>query len=149
MTLRAPIRPCTVFGAVGCSIRGLANRSCLCVSDAGISDRALGSTAVAGLGAKPIIDVLVGGHSLLEIEKKIPVMEELGYQYMPEHEAALPHRRFLAKPLIRPRQFHIHAVAMDSRFFVEHLLFRDALRRFAPRCRIFRTEGSTGGAVWR
>jgi GrpB-like predicted nucleotidyltransferase (UPF0157 family) len=88
----------------------------------------IGSTAVAGLGAKPIIDVLVGGHSLPEIETKIPVMEELGYQYMPEHEAGLPHRRFFAKPVTRPRQFHIHAVAMDSRFFVEHLLFRDALR---------------------
>jgi GrpB-like predicted nucleotidyltransferase (UPF0157 family) len=88
----------------------------------------IGSTAVAGLGAKPIIDVLVGGHSLAEIETRIPAMEELGYQYVPEHEPVLPQRRFFAKPVSRPRQFHVHAVAIDSRFFVEHLLFRDALR---------------------
>ena len=59
----------------------------------------IGSTAVAGLGAKPIIDVLIGGPSLPEIETKIPAMQGLGYQYMPEHEAVLPHRRFFAKPV--------------------------------------------------
>ncbi len=47
---------------------------------------------------------------------------------MPEHEAVLPQRRFFAKPVIRPRLFHVHAVAMDNPFFVEHLRFRDALR---------------------
>lgn len=88
----------------------------------------IGSTAVAGLGAKPIIDVLVGGRSLAEIETRVLAMGELGYQYMPEHEAVLPQRRFFAKPAIRPRQFHVHAVAIDSRFFAEHILFRDALR---------------------
>jgi GrpB-like predicted nucleotidyltransferase (UPF0157 family) len=88
----------------------------------------IGSTAVPGLGAKPIIDVLVGGHSLAEIEARVSAMEALGYQYMAEHEVVFPQRRFFAKPLVRPRQFHLHAVAMDSQFFVEHLLFRDALR---------------------
>jgi GrpB-like predicted nucleotidyltransferase (UPF0157 family) len=88
----------------------------------------IGSTAVPGLGAKPIIDVLVGARSIPEIEARITATEALGYQYMPEHETVLPQRRFFAKPPIRPRQFHLHAVAEDSRFFVEHLLFRDALR---------------------
>lgn len=88
----------------------------------------IGSTAVVGLGAKPIIDVLIGATSLTEIEARIPAAEALGYQYMPEHEAVLPQRRFFAKPVIRPRLFHVHAVATDSRFFAEHLRFRDTLR---------------------
>ena len=88
----------------------------------------IGSTAVVGLGAKPIIDVLIGANSLAEIEARIPAAEALGYQYMPEHEAVLPQRRFFAKPVIRPKLFHVHAVAMDSRFFAEHLCFRDTLR---------------------
>lgn len=88
----------------------------------------IGSTAVPGLGAKPIIDVPIGGHSLAEIEARIPAAGALGYQYMPEHEAVLPQQRFFAKPVIHPRQFHVHAVAADSAFFIEHLVFRDALR---------------------
>jgi GrpB-like predicted nucleotidyltransferase (UPF0157 family) len=88
----------------------------------------IGSTAVVGLGGKPIIDVLIGANALAEIEARIPAAEALGYQYMPEHEAVLPQRRFFAKPMIRPRLFHVHAVAMDSPFFAERLRFRDALR---------------------
>jgi GrpB-like predicted nucleotidyltransferase (UPF0157 family) len=88
----------------------------------------IGSTAVPGLGAKPIIDVLVGGPTLAAVAARIPAMSSLGYQYMPEHETTLPQRRFFAWPATRPRQFHVHAVAIDSPFFAEHLRFRDALR---------------------
>lgn len=88
----------------------------------------IGSTAVPGLGAKPIIDVLVGGPTLAAVDACIPAMASLGYQYMPEHETTLPQRRFFAWPATRPRQFHVHAVATDSPFFAEHMRFRDALR---------------------
>lgn len=46
----------------------------------------IGSTAVPGLGAKPIIDILLGAPSLSVIEAKIPALVALDYQYMPEHE---------------------------------------------------------------
>lgn len=88
----------------------------------------IGSTAVPGLAAKPIVDVLLGAKTLAEIEARIPATQALGYQYMPEHEVVLPQRRFFAKPVHRPRQFHLHAVQLDSLFWVEHLLFRDSLR---------------------
>jgi GrpB-like predicted nucleotidyltransferase (UPF0157 family) len=48
---------------------------------------------------------------------------------MPEHEKALPQRRFLAKPTTRPRQFHLHAVVLGESFWNEHIAFRDALRK--------------------
>ena len=88
----------------------------------------IGSTAVPGLSAKPIVDVLVGAATLADIEARVPAMAAQGYQYVPELEAVLPQRRFLAKPKVRPRQFHVHAVELGSRFWAEHLQFRDALR---------------------
>jgi GrpB-like predicted nucleotidyltransferase (UPF0157 family) len=88
----------------------------------------IGSTAVPGLSAKPTVDVLIGAGTLSDIEARIPAMEALGYQYVREHEAVLPQRRFFAKPKIRPRQFHVHAVELGSPFWTEHLLFRDSLR---------------------
>jgi GrpB-like predicted nucleotidyltransferase (UPF0157 family) len=88
----------------------------------------IGSTAVPGLGAKPIIDILLGAPSLSVIEAKIPALVALDYQYMPEHEAVFPNRRFFAKPKIRPRRYHLHTVELDSDFWYEHLAFRDALR---------------------
>ena len=88
----------------------------------------IGSTAVPGLSAKPILDVMIGAPSLPAIDAVIPALEELGYEYLPQNEATIPDRRFLAKPLVRPRHFHVHAVALDGRFWREHLLFRDLLR---------------------
>src|SRR5690606_21202436 len=72
----------------------------------------IGSTAVPGLAAKPIIDVMVGAHSLPEIDAVISELKGLGYEYLPQNEIDIPQRRFLAKPVVRPRQFHLHCVAM-------------------------------------
>jgi len=88
----------------------------------------VGSTAVPGLGAKPIVDILIGAPTLAEIEARIPALERLDYRYAPEHETLLPERRYFAKPAHHPRLFHVHAVRADSRFHREHLAFRDALR---------------------
>lgn len=88
----------------------------------------IGSTAVPGLEAKPIVDILIGAPSLPDIEARIGAMAALGYEYAPEHEAVLPERRFFAKPPSRPRAVHVHAVRADSPFRAEHLRFRDALR---------------------
>jgi GrpB-like predicted nucleotidyltransferase (UPF0157 family) len=88
----------------------------------------VGSTAVPALGAKPIVDILIGAPTLAEIEARIPAIEMLGYRYAPEHEAALPERHYFARPARHPRLYHVHAVRADSRFHREHLAFRDALR---------------------
>jgi len=40
----------------------------------------------------------------------------------------MPERRFFAKPLVRPRQFHVRAVVFDGSFWKRHLSFRNALR---------------------
>ena len=88
----------------------------------------IGSTAVPGLSAKPIIDVMLGASSLERIESWVPILEGLGYEYMPIHEETMPDRRFFAKPRMRPRHIHLHGVLIGGKFWAEHIAFRDALR---------------------
>ncbi len=88
----------------------------------------VGSTAVPGLGAKPIVDIVVGVSSLAEVEKLFPVLEAEGYRYVQAHEAKLPERRYFRKPLLGPSAFHLHCVIMGSGFWVRQLAFRDYLR---------------------
>jgi len=57
----------------------------------------IGSTAVPELGAKPIIDILLGARSLSLIDGKIPALLALGYQYMPEHEVVFPRPAILCQ----------------------------------------------------
>ena len=88
-----------------------------------------GSTAVPGLAAKPIIDLLVGVRSLA-IAKQVVVepLERLGYAYWWENPDPL--RLFLVKglPPHHPRTHHVHLVEPDSNLW-ERLLFRDYLRQ--------------------
>src|SRR5205085_12178799 len=88
----------------------------------------IGSTAVQGLAAKPIIDIMVGADSLNELERHIELIVGQGYRYVPEHEAALPERRFFVRSDSMHRVYHIHAVARSTPFWLKHLAFRDALR---------------------
>jgi GrpB-like predicted nucleotidyltransferase (UPF0157 family) len=88
----------------------------------------IGSTAVPGLGAKPIIDLMMGAAALAIVERKIPELVAGGYRYVPEFERSIPDRRFLVKTQGHPGYFHLHAVVYASEFWKRHLVFRDALR---------------------
>jgi GrpB-like predicted nucleotidyltransferase (UPF0157 family) len=88
----------------------------------------IGSTAVPGLGAKPVIDVMLGVPALAIVERRIPALVESGYRYVPEFERAMPQRRYFVKLHGQPGTFHLHAVVLDSPFWNDHLAFRDALR---------------------
>ncbi|NHJ04763.1 MAG: GrpB family protein [Candidatus Heimdallarchaeota archaeon] len=89
----------------------------------------IGSTAITGLAAKPIIDILVGVETITKAEKCIPILEELNYQYVPEFEAELPERRYFRKPPrgFGKRKFHLHMVETTSYFWKRQLLFREYL----------------------
>lgn len=89
----------------------------------------VGSTAVPGLGAKPIIDIMVGLRSLDDARHCIPLLETIGYEYVPKHEAVMPERRYFHKGSTRfKRTHHLHIVETTSEFWERHLLFRDYLR---------------------
>ena len=88
----------------------------------------VGSTAVPGLGAKPIIDIMIGVHALSDAEARVADLAHAQYEYVPEYEAELPDRRYFRKPFMRPRSHHLHIVVHGSAFWNDHLLFRDYLR---------------------
>ena len=88
----------------------------------------IGSTAVPGLGAKPIIDVMAGVADLAMVERCMAALEADGYRYVPDFERAFPQRRYFTKASGPPGQFHLHAVVLGSPFWKSHLAFRDALR---------------------
>ena len=89
----------------------------------------VGSTAVPGLGAKPIIDIMLGVDHLSQIEKRIPAFEKIGYLYVPEIEAMMPEDRFFFRQdTVETRVYQLHGVELSSNFWRDHLLFRDYLR---------------------
>lgn len=90
----------------------------------------VGSTAVPNLGAKPIIDIMVGIRHLSDAQDCIGPLETIGYEYVPEYEDSIPERRYFRKgPSNVPnKHYHLHMVEYDSDFWRHHLLFRDFLR---------------------
>jgi GrpB-like predicted nucleotidyltransferase (UPF0157 family) len=84
----------------------------------------VGSTAVPGLGAKPIIDIMVAVADLAVIEECIQPLEALGYEF--QGEAGVPGRLFFGKGV--PRTHHVHMVEQEGDVWKNALLFRDFLR---------------------
>ena len=89
----------------------------------------VGSTAVPGLVAKPVLDMAVALDDIEHAASCIEPLAALGYIYVPEFEAELPNRRYFRKDA-RPlhRTHHIHMYQQDHPEFVDFLVFRDLLR---------------------
>ena len=86
----------------------------------------IGSTAIHGLAAKPIIDVLLVSPSLLMLDEFTPVMVSLGYEVMGEY--GIPERRYFRKSAADGRRtHHIHAFQIGSSHIERYLSFRNYL----------------------
>jgi GrpB-like predicted nucleotidyltransferase (UPF0157 family) len=85
----------------------------------------VGSTAVAGMPAKPIIDIMAPVHSLESSRPAIQAAESAGYCYAP-YQAGRMH--WFCKPSPARRTHHLHLVPRGSALWRERLAFRDALR---------------------
>jgi GrpB-like predicted nucleotidyltransferase (UPF0157 family) len=88
----------------------------------------IGSTSVPGLGAKPIIDILLGVRKLSDADEIIPDMEKLGFEYVSKYEDEMPNRRYFVKRENGKNIYHIHTVEVNSPFWRRHIFFRDFLR---------------------
>src|SRR5713101_340389 len=89
----------------------------------------MGSTAVPGLAAKPIIDVLVGIRNLTEAGSCcIEPLQRLGYTYVPEYESWLPGELFFRRGIPGPWTHHAHLMETSNPRWEEWLMFRDYLR---------------------
>jgi GrpB-like predicted nucleotidyltransferase (UPF0157 family) len=86
----------------------------------------VGSTAVPGLEAKPIVDVLAGVRDLEESRECFEPLAQLGYVYAPY----LPDEmHWFCKPDPSHRTHHLHLVPVGSPRYHDELAFRDRLRR--------------------
>jgi GrpB-like predicted nucleotidyltransferase (UPF0157 family) len=82
----------------------------------------IGSTAVPGLAAKPIIDVLVTVDAPDDDAVIVPAMESAGYELRVKE---VGHRMFRTPA----RDVHVHVWGADSSEVARYLDFRDQLRR--------------------
>ncbi|HLP56761.1 MAG TPA: GrpB family protein [Fluviicola sp.] len=109
----------------------------------------IGSTAVPGLGAKPIIDILVGVEKEEDLDQLIRPMMAWGYTYFKKYEQQMPYRRLfvlldplteLPAPTIIDLDddyssgelfyplVNVHCIVKDTHHWIRHIAFRDFLR---------------------
>jgi GrpB-like predicted nucleotidyltransferase (UPF0157 family) len=86
----------------------------------------IGSTAVPGLSAKPIIDILPVVRDILKVDEVIQDMQKLGYVSLGEH--GIPCRRFFHKGT-NPRTHHVHIFEVGNPQIAKHIKFRDWMRQ--------------------
>jgi len=85
----------------------------------------VGSTAVPGLAAKPIIDIMAAVESLEASRPALMALEPLHYCHAP-YRADVMH--WLCKPSPAFRTHHLHLVPFGSPLWLDRLAFRDRLR---------------------
>lgn len=86
-----------------------------------------GSTAVVGLRAKPILDILVGVAPLEDWIKCKHPLETLGYDYV--ENAGVPGHHIFGRGRDRRERTHlVHVVEFNGEPWRSNLAFRDALR---------------------
>jgi len=86
----------------------------------------VGSTAVPGLAAKPIVDLQLSVASLAPLGAYGDPLARLGYRFVPDPE--MPDYHFFGKPPERPRTHHLHVCEAGSEHELRHLAVRDFLR---------------------
>ncbi len=88
----------------------------------------IGSTAIPGLTAKPIIDILAGVGSMSEADALLEPLCQDGYATSAEFNATLPERRWLMRHAHGRRTHHLHLVVLGGHEWIRPIRFRDALR---------------------
>jgi GrpB-like predicted nucleotidyltransferase (UPF0157 family) len=88
----------------------------------------IGSTSVPGMIAKPIIDIIVGLHSIRIADTLLPPLRQYGYATPTHCNDGLKDRRWLLRHAAGHRTHHLHLVILNSLGWERTLKFRDALR---------------------
>lgn len=90
----------------------------------------IGSTAIPGLAAKPIIDLLVGVDSIADAASAIEPLEHIGYSFWRDNPNKWHFYFVKGLPLAGGpgRTHHVHIVEMNTDYYREKVLFRDYIR---------------------
>jgi len=84
----------------------------------------IGSTAVPGLCAKPVLDILAGHPASVPALKYVTPLVRAGYQH--RGDAGIVGHQFFRRG--QPRAYHIHLVVQGGSLWREYLAFRAYLR---------------------
>jgi GrpB-like predicted nucleotidyltransferase (UPF0157 family) len=103
--------------------RAEARRLTAVLGDEVVAVHHIGSTAIPGIKAKPIIDILLEVREVERLDERNTEMAALGYEA--RGEFGLPGRRFFLKGTDYHRTHHIHAYATGNPELERHLAFRD------------------------
>ena len=99
-------------------------------TDAIIDIQHVGSTAIADLSAKPILDIQIAVQSLESMKlMAVPILQKLGYEYWSNNPDL--NRMFFVKgmpPYGEQRTHHVHIFEHNSDHWCNKLIFRDYLR---------------------
>ena len=85
----------------------------------------IGSTAVPGLAAKPVIDIMAAVGSLEESSGAILAVRSLDYLYAPYRQDVM---HWFCKPHPSFRTHHLHLIPYKSPLWAARIAFRDRLR---------------------
>ncbi len=89
----------------------------------------IGSTAIHGLDAKPIIDLMIGFEDEVEIEEIIQKIESLGYNHWKEDPYVQMRQFFIKWDAHKTHRIsHIHATKIGNDFWTKQIIFRDKMR---------------------
>lgn len=111
----------------------------------------IGSTAIANMTAKPIIDILVGVSNQDQLDKVVKPLTNHSYIYYEKFNSMMPYRRFFVKLKGKPESMfvpavytendnipnelneyklaHIHVLEHNSYHWKRHIAFREYLRK--------------------
>jgi GrpB-like predicted nucleotidyltransferase (UPF0157 family) len=87
----------------------------------------VGSTAVPGLRAKPIVDLLAPVATLDAAQAAIPLLEEAGWLFWPD-DPNRHYRLWFLRPRPEARTHHLQIIAQSDPAARALIVFRDALR---------------------
>jgi GrpB-like predicted nucleotidyltransferase (UPF0157 family) len=97
------------------------------LGDAALDALHVGSTAIPGILAKPVIDLILLLREVPATPAVQQAMAEMGYLH--RGEFGIPGRAYFTKPATPPRTHNVHAYAPGHAEVERHLRFRDHLRR--------------------
>jgi GrpB-like predicted nucleotidyltransferase (UPF0157 family) len=105
----------------------------------------VGSTAVPGLAAKPIVDLCPVVTNLSDLDRRQKGVEALGYHW--RGEFGIPERRYCSRDIGGVRRFQLHCFAEGAEELSRMLAFRDYLRAHDDQARGYEVEKRKAAAA--